>query len=102
MTRAEANCGAAYTWASKALHPSVGFLNGWVVILTDIIFMSFAAPQGGAALLTLFNAWGLNSIGGLDLSASGSNAQTLSVILGVGFLGLVTYMVVGGVHFLAR
>jgi amino acid transporter len=102
MNRAEANCGAAYTWASKALHPSIGFLNGWVVILTDIIFMSFAAPQGGNALLTLFNAWGLNSIGGLDLSATGSNAQTLSVIFGVGFLALVTYMVVVGIKIAAR
>lgn len=102
MNRADANCGAAYTWASKALHPSIGFLNGWVVIVTDIIFMSFAAPQGGAALLTLFNAWGLNSIGGLDLSASGSSSQLLSVILGVGFLGLVTYMVVVGIKIAAR
>jgi amino acid transporter len=102
MNRADANCGAAYTWASKALHPSIGFLNGWVVIVTDIIFMSFAAPQGGAALLTLFNAWGLNSIGGLDLSASGSSSQVLSVVLGVGFLALVTYMVVVGIKIAAR
>src|SRR4030081_2851038 len=97
MNRAEANCGAAYTWASKALHPSIGFLNGWVVILTDIIFMSFAAPQGGAALLTLFNAWGLHSIGGLDLSADGSNAQTPAGIFGVGLLALLAYIGVGGV-----
>jgi amino acid transporter len=102
MNRADPNCGAAYTWSSKALHPSIGFLNGWVVIITDIIFMSFAAPQGGAALLTLFNAWGLNSIGGLDLTASGSNAQTLSVILGIGFLILVTYMVLVGIKIAAR
>ena len=102
MNRADPNCGAAYTWASKALHPSIGFLNGWVVIVTDVIFMSFAAPQGGAALLTLFNAWGLNSVGGLDLSATGSNAQTLSVIFGVGFLALVTYMVLVGIKIAAR
>jgi amino acid transporter len=102
MNRADPNCGAAYTWSSKALHPSIGFLNGWVVIITDIIFMSFAAPQGGSALLTLFNAWGLNSIGGLDLSASGSNAQTLSVIFGIGFLILVTYMVLVGIKIAAR
>jgi amino acid transporter len=102
MNRAESNCGAAYTWASKALHPSIGFLNGWVVIVTDIIFMSFAAPQGGAALLQLFNAWGLNSIGGLDLSASGSNAQTLAVVFGVGFLALVTYMVLVGIKVAAQ
>jgi amino acid transporter len=102
MNRAESNCGAAYTWASKALHPSIGFLNGWVVIVTDIIFMSFAAPQGGSALLQLFNAWGLNSIGGLDLSATGANSQTLSVIFGIGFLALVTYMVMVGIKVAAR
>src|ERR1700674_1721119 len=102
MNRADPNCGAAYTWSSKALHPSVGFLNGWVVIITDIIFMSFAAPQGGAALLTLFNAWGLNGIGGLDLSATGSNSQTLSVILGIGLLILVTYVVLVGIKIAAR
>ncbi|MDQ6720596.1 MAG: APC family permease [Candidatus Dormibacteraeota bacterium] len=102
MNRADPNCGAAYTWASKALHPSIGFLNGWVVIVTDVIFMSFAAPQGGSALLTLFNAWGLNSVGGLDLSSTGSNAQTLSVIIGVGFLALVTYMVLVGIKIAAR
>src|ERR1700694_2052706 len=58
MNRLDPNCGAAYTWASKALHPAVGFMNGWVVILTDLLFMSFAAPPGGAALLLLFKAWG--------------------------------------------
>jgi amino acid transporter len=99
MNRANPNCGAAYSWASKALHPSVGFLNGWVVIVTDVIFMSFAAPQGGAALLLLLNAWGLNSIGGLDLTPAN---QTANVILGVGFLALVTYMVLVGIKIAAR
>src|SRR6202158_1797366 len=86
MNRIDPNCGAAYTWASKALHPSVGFLNGWIVIVTDILFMSFAAPQAGSAVLQLFNAWGLNSIGGLDLGASGPNSQGLSVVFRIVFL----------------
>jgi amino acid transporter len=102
LNRVEPNCGAAYTWASKALHPSVGFLNGWIVILTDILFMSFAAPQGGQAILQLFNAWGLNSIGGLDLGAAGSNSQGLSVVFGIVFLAVVTYMVMVGIKIAAR
>jgi amino acid transporter len=102
MNRLDPNCGAAYTWASKALHPAVGFTNGWVVILTDLLFMSFAGPQGGAALLQLLNAWGLNSIFGLDLSASGGPYSTnLSIIVGVGFLALVTYMVLVGIKIAA-
>ncbi|HSP09133.1 MAG TPA: APC family permease [Candidatus Dormibacteraeota bacterium] len=102
LNRVDPNCGAAYTWASKALHPVVGFTNGWVVILTDLLFMAFAGPQGGQALLQLLNAWGLNSIGGFDLGASGSNSETLSVILGVGFLAIVTYMVMVGIQIAAR
>jgi len=102
MNRIDPNCGAAYTWASKALHPSVGFLNGWIVIVTDILFMSFAAPQGGQAILQLFNAWGLNSIGGLDLGASGPNSQGLSVVFGIVFLAVVTYMVMVGIKLAAR
>jgi amino acid transporter len=102
MNRIDPNCGAAYTWASKALHPSLGFLNGWIVILTDILFMSFAAPQAGAATLTLLNAWGLNSLGGLDLTSGAWYANYMNVFLGVLFLGLVTYMVMVGIQVAAR
>ena len=49
MNRANPNCGTSYCWTSKALHPSLGFISGWVVILTDILFMSFAAPQSWQA-----------------------------------------------------
>jgi amino acid transporter len=99
MNRVEPpNCGAAYTWASKALHPSLGFLNGWIVIVTDILFMSFAAPQAGAATLQLLNAWGLNSIGGLDLTLNAWYANYTTVFFGVLFLALVTYMVMVGIR----
>jgi amino acid transporter len=102
MNRVDPNCGAAYTWASKALHPAIGFTNGWVVILTDVLFMSFAAPQGGAALLQLFNAWGLNSIGGLDLTQSAWYANYENVFFGILFLVLVTYMVTVGIKVAAN
>jgi amino acid transporter len=99
MNRAQPNCGTSYTWTSKALHPSIGFLSGWVVILTDILFMSFAAPQCGQALLQLFNAWGLSSLGPISLDAANSTAAT---IFGVVFLAIVTYMCVVGIQLAAR
>ena len=99
MNRVEPpNCGAAYHWAAKALHPFAGFGNGWVVIMTDLFFMAFAGPQGGAALLQLFNAWGLNSVGGVDITPANTN---LTIIVGVGFLALVTYMVLVGIKIAA-
>jgi amino acid transporter len=102
MNRIDPNCGAAYTWASKALHPSVGFLNGWIVIVTDILFMSFAAPQAGAALMQLLNAWGLSSIGGLDLTTGAWYANYTAVAFGVLALAFVTYMVMVGIRVAAR
>ena len=100
MNRVEPpNCGAAYHWAAKALGPLAGFSNGWIVIMTDLLFMAFAGPQGGAALLQLVNAWGLNSIGGLDITPANTN---LTIIVGVGFLALVTYMVLVGIKIAAR
>jgi amino acid transporter len=99
MNRVEPpNCGAAYHWAAKALGPLAGFSNGWVVIMTDLLFMAFAGPQGGAALLQLFNAWGLTSIGGYDLTPANTN---LTIFVGVGFLALVTYMVLVGIKIAA-
>ncbi len=103
MNRVEPpNCGAAYTWASKALHPSLGFLNGWIVIVTDVLFMSFAAPQAGAATLQLLNAWGLNGIGGLDLTLNAWYSNYTTVFFGVLFLALVTYMVMVGIQVAAN
>jgi amino acid transporter len=99
MNRANPNCGTSYCWTSKALHPSLGFLSGWVVILTDILFMSFAAPQCGQALLQLFNAWNLTSLGPISLDAANSTAAT---IFGVVFLAIVTYMCVVGIQLAAR
>ncbi|MDQ2942524.1 MAG: APC family permease [Candidatus Dormibacteraeota bacterium] len=102
LNRADPNCGAAYTWASKALHPSVGFMNGWLVILTDVLFMSFAAPQAGAAMIDLLNAWGLSNIGEFEISSSVWYANYLGVFFGVLFLGLVTYMVMVGIKVAAN
>ncbi len=102
MNRADPNCGAAYSWAAKALHPSIGFVNGWVVIITDVVFMSFAAPQAGQALLQLFNAFGLTSLGSIDLNTADPASAGPAVFFGVLFLILVTFMVVVGIKIAAE
>lgn len=100
LNRLDPNCGASYTWVGKALHPALGFLNGWVAILASLLFMSFAAPQAGNATLQLINATGLTSIGGLDLNYA--TATGASVIIGIAWLAFVTYMVMVGIRVAAR
>ncbi len=102
LNRLDPNCGASYSWVGKALHPALGFLNGWVAILASLIFMSFAAPQAGNATLQLLNAAHVTGIGplNLDLSSPASNGAT--VVIGVLWLAFVTYMVMVGIRMAAR
>ncbi len=102
MNRADPNCGASYSWVSKALSPQLGFINGWVQILASLLFLSFAAPQAGNATLQLINATGLTSIGPLNLDATSAASSGTSVILGLIWLAFVTYMVMVGIRLAAR
>jgi amino acid transporter len=93
LNREEQDCGASYTWVGRALHPSLGFLSGWVVIVADIFFMSFAAPQCGQATLQLLNDWGINGIGSISLSP---DSQVAAVTIGVIWLAFVTFLIMIG------
>jgi amino acid transporter len=99
LNREEQDCGASYTWVGRALHPSLGFLSGWVVIVADIFFMSFAAPQCGQATLQLLNDWGLNSIGSIGLSPDN---QVAAVTIGVIWLAFVTFLIMIGIQMAAK
>jgi amino acid transporter len=102
LNRVDPNCGASYSWVGKVLHPSLGFFSGWVAILASLLFLSFASPQAGQATLQLANAFGLTSIGSLNLDASSTMSQGVAVVLGVLWLAFVTYMVMVGIRVAAR
>ena len=56
LGRGDVNAGAAYSWVRKALHPLLGFISGWAVVVSATIFMVAAAVPAGTATLSLFNA----------------------------------------------
>jgi amino acid transporter len=56
LGRSDANAGAAYSWVRKTLHPFLGFISGWAVVVSATIFMVAAALPAGQATLSLFNA----------------------------------------------
>lgn len=99
LNRRDPNCGASYTWVSKALSPYVGFLNGWVIIVADIIFCAFAGPQAGQATLQLLNNAHIQSFLGFNLNAGDLTAST---IVGLLWLLIVAYMVIAGIQIAAR
>ena len=55
LGRGDANAGAAYSWVRKTLHPTLGFISGWAVVVSATIFMVAAAVPAGQATLSLFN-----------------------------------------------
>jgi amino acid transporter len=100
LNKQNQDCGASYTWIGQAIHPWLGFLCGWVVIVGDIFFMSFAAPQCGQATLQLFNDWGLKSLGPISLDAA--SAGGAAVAIGVIWLAIVTYLIMIGIQLAAK
>lgn len=51
----QASCGAAYTWVSKLLNPSLGFYAGWCLMVALVFFMVSATLAAGQATVNLLN-----------------------------------------------
>ena len=51
-----ANAGAAYSWVGRVIHPFLGFLTGWALVVSATIFMVAASIPAGNATLSLFSA----------------------------------------------
>ena len=61
LGRTEANAGASYSWVRRALHPALGFLSGWAMLVSTMIFVVFATFPAGQVTLGLFNqSWSNN------------------------------------------
>ncbi|MFC4244910.1 APC family permease [Gryllotalpicola reticulitermitis] len=55
LGRSDVNAGAAYSWVGRALHPSLGFLSGWSLVVSATIFMVSGALPAGQFTLQLIN-----------------------------------------------
>ncbi|WP_052226498.1 APC family permease [Microbacterium mangrovi] len=54
LGRADVNAGATYSWVARALHPVLGFLSGWAMVISMILFMLAAALPAGSMTVSLF------------------------------------------------
>src|ERR1700693_6261983 len=53
LNRSEANAGATYAWVRRGLHPALGYICGWSLIVCSTIFMVAATLPAGSATLSL-------------------------------------------------
>ena len=47
MNRADPDCGTTFSWVTRAMGPSLGWLGGWAIIVADIIVMANLAQIAG-------------------------------------------------------
>jgi len=61
LGRADVNAGASYSWVGRALHPVLGFMAGWALVVSATIFMVAGALPAGAATVSLFSEKAANN-----------------------------------------
>ncbi len=67
LGRIEPKAGASYSWVRRALHPFFGYMSGWALIVSALIFMVAATLPVGANLLGLFSTSAANSKGAVTV-----------------------------------
>jgi amino acid transporter len=89
LGRIESNAGASYAWVRRALHPVLGYLAGWALVVSALIFMVAGSFPAGSVALGLF-------------SPSLANSVLAVTLLGAGFFLLMALAVAIGVRLTAR
>ncbi|WVT95255.1 APC family permease [Streptomyces xanthochromogenes] len=93
LNKVEPNMGSGYVWVGRSLSPWLGFLTGWIGIVSTVVFLAYTTAVTGSALIQLAGETGLHTLGGLRLDPD-STAQ--STAIGIVILVAVTFTAVIG------
>ncbi|MFB6939760.1 APC family permease [Streptomyces chartreusis] len=55
LGRIDVNAGASYSWVGRTLHPFLGFISGWALVISTTIFMVAGSLPAGSMTLALFD-----------------------------------------------
>ncbi|WP_344445341.1 APC family permease [Kitasatospora nipponensis] len=83
LGRVDVNAGASYSWVGRALHPALGFLSGWALVVSATIFMVAGSLPAGQYTLSLFS----DSLAQNTWAATGVGAFCFLVMAGLVLLG---------------
>ncbi|MCL5974039.1 MAG: amino acid permease, partial [Actinobacteria bacterium] len=70
LGRSETNSGASYAWVRRALHPVLGYIAGWALVVSALVFMVIGAYPAGSTLLGLFSSSAANSVTAVTIVGS--------------------------------
>ncbi|MFE2042359.1 APC family permease [Streptomyces sp. NPDC059477] len=89
LSRIDVNAGASYSWVGRTLHPFLGFISGWALVVSATIFMVAGSLPAGAMTLALF-----------DESLAENTA--LATAVGAGWFLAMLLVVLGGARLTVR
>jgi amino acid transporter len=90
MNRADPDCGTTFSWATRGLGPSMGWLGGWAIVATDVIVMASLAQIAAIYSFLLFD-WN-----------SAADSHVAVMIVGVAWIVVMTAICYIGTELSAR
>ncbi|MFJ3306581.1 APC family permease [Streptomyces sp. NPDC086549] len=89
LGRIDVNAGASYSWVGRTLHPFLGFVSGWALVVSATIFMVAGSLPAGSMTLALFDS---------DLADN----TALSTVVGAAWFVVMLAVVLGGARLTVR
>lgn len=89
LSRIDVNAGASYSWVGRTLHPFLGFISGWALVVSATIFMVAGSLPAGAMTLALFDE---------ELA----HDTALASVVGAGWFLVMLLVVLGGARLTVR
>jgi amino acid transporter len=83
MNEADPDCGTTFSWATRGLGPSWGWLGGWAIVATDVIVMASLSQIAAIYTFLLFD-W--------DAAANSHIAVMIAGVLWIFLMTLICYL----------
>src|SRR5580700_8216054 len=90
FNRADPDAGTSFAWVTRAFGPSLGWLNGWAIFLSDVIVMASLSAIAAIYTFKLFS-W-----------ESAANSQGAVVAAAILWIALMTWICYRGIELSAR
>ncbi|WP_046732190.1 APC family permease [Streptomyces humi] len=89
LGRIDVNAGASYSWVGRTLHPFLGFVSGWALVVSATIFMVAGSLPAGSMTLSLFDEGLADNV-------------ALSTVVGAAWFVIMLAVVLGGARLTVR
>ncbi|POB10177.1 amino acid permease [Sulfobacillus sp. hq2] len=93
LGKMQTNAGASYAWVGRSLHPILGYIAGWALLVSATLFMVAGSLPAGSVTLALFNPHWANNV--LLVTIVGSLwfiAMAIMVMIGIRITTRVQWM----------